>query len=99
MNASIVLFLMVLAGFGTGILYFVVLYRTIDTVMHRKKHVKLILFASFVARATVLITVFFILTRGDWRRVVALVIGFMIARFIMIRRVKRAPLMKEEGAL
>ena len=81
---------MVVVGFGIGVLYFVGLFKTLDLVVIGKKNLKLWMFVSFLIRSTLLIGVFFLLSKSDWRRVAALVVGFMVARLMMVRRVRGA---------
>lgn len=78
---------MVLSGFALGVLYFLGLWLTLrDLPLKKRLGVKLVL--SFFVRAALLAAAFYYLMGHDWRRMVALVAGFWLARLMMIRRVK-----------
>lgn len=98
MHLFFILLLMTASGFGLGVIYFAILMKTMNTFMTRK-HWKSVMVASFAVRAFLLLGCFILLSDWDWQRMVALVFGFMIARLIMVHRVKNSlPLRGKKGA-
>ena len=67
-----------LGGFYFGSLWWVV--RRVPTM----RQPELWLFASFLARTAVTITVFFFVMGGRWERVVACIVGFVLARTVLV---------------
>ena len=99
MHLFFILLLMTASGFGLGVVYFAVLLKTMNSFM-TWKHWKLLMVASFAVRASLLLACFILLSNWDWRRLLALVLGFMIARFIMVHRVKNSlPLRGKKGVI
>ncbi len=79
---------LVLAGCGIGLLFFSGLWFTVQGIV-RQKHSGLILAVSFIVRMGLVVVSFYFLMAHDWKRLVALVIGFTLARIVMIRRIKQ----------
>jgi F1F0 ATPase subunit 2 len=46
---------------------------------------------SLLLRTSVIFAVFYFVAQGHWSRVVACLFGFLIARAIVVRRLRRAP--------
>ncbi|MBI5559316.1 MAG: ATP synthase subunit I [Deltaproteobacteria bacterium] len=80
---------MLLIGFAVGLVYFQGLWLTLNKSLG-KNHFGGKLLVSFVLRMGLVMTVFYIFMRDDWQRLIAMTIGFLIARQVMIRRM-RAP--------
>ena len=88
MEGYLMLAVMALCGGILGWLYFWGLLKTMEWVTREKSRVNLVMLASFLGRAGLLMAAFFVLGGSDWRRLVALVLGFLVARGIMVRRLK-----------
>ena len=82
---------LVVIGFVTGALYFQGLWLTIKGLNAKSAWTSRFL-GSFVLRASVVVVVFYLLMDNDWRRVFALTLGFLVARYIMVKRIKQAPI-------
>lgn len=78
---------MILCGFALGVLYFLGLWLTLRD-LPAKKHLRFKIVLSFFVRAGLLAAAFFYLMGHNWQRMVALIMGFWLARLVMIRRVK-----------
>ena len=81
---------LVLVGFATGIFYFQGLWWTLKGLPTKGGWTSRVL-GSFVLRATVVVAVFYLLMANDWQRVLALTLGFLVARYMMVRRIKGLP--------
>ena len=81
---------LVVVGFATGALYFQGLWLTVRGFNAKSAWITRFL-GSFVLRASVVVAVFYLLMDNDWRRVFALTIGFLVARHIMVKRIKKLP--------
>ncbi len=77
-------------GFVTGALYFQGLWLTVKGIDAKRAWTARFL-GSFVVRASVVVIVFYLLMGNDWRRVFALTLGFLVARHIMVKRIKELP--------
>lgn len=76
---------MLFVGFAAGILYFQGLWLTVKRVAGGSSSGgKLV--GSFIFRLALLMAVFYFFMHHDWQRLIALSIGFWLARFIMVRR-------------
>jgi F1F0 ATPase subunit 2 len=72
-----------LAGVALGGFYFGSLWWVVRRVATMRQP-ELWLFASFLARAAVTVTGFFIVMGGRWERVAACMVGFVLARTVLI---------------
>lgn len=79
-----------IVGFVTGALYFQGLWWTLRGLKPEGAWTSRFV-ASFIFRASLVVAVFYLLMGNDWRRIFALTLGFLVARFLMIRRIKRLP--------
>lgn len=81
----IILAAMTVVGFAVGLVYFQGLWLTLSR-YSGKKNFSSKLFVSFLIRLTLAIGVFYYCMQDDWQRLILLLIGFLIARQVMIRR-------------
>ncbi len=72
-------------GFGLGIFYFTSLWFTVKKMAQAKNPV-LIMIASGVARLSVALMGFYFLIDGHWQRLLIAMVGFLIARSLLIAR-------------
>jgi F1F0 ATPase subunit 2 len=70
-------------GFGLGIFYFTSLWFTVKK-MAQAKHPVLIMIASGVARLTLVLVGFYFLIDSHWQRLLIAMVGFLIARSLLI---------------
>lgn len=96
MNHYLLLLLMVVAGFSLGMVYFAGLMKTMNWITSRKNW-RIMMLLSFLLRAGLLVGAFFLLAGTDWQRIIALVLGFMIARLITVYRFKKTMPLKEKA--
>ena len=78
---------MPVVGFVVGILYFQGLWLTIRRYSH-DKYLGGRLLVSFLLRLALAMGVFYYCMQNNWQRLVLLLIGFLIGRQVMIRRVR-----------
>jgi len=83
----IILVAMLVVGFAVGIVYFQGLWLTLSR-YSGKKHFSSRLLVSFVLRLALAIAVFYYCMQDDWQRLILQLIGFLIARQVMIRRLR-----------
>lgn len=79
--------LLLLAGIILGVLFFGGLWLTVRK-LSSLKNPTLWYFASYLVRMAVVMTGFYFLTQGDWRRLLPVLGGFLIARFLIARLTK-----------
>ena len=72
------------AGIALGIVFFSGLLWTIRRGL-ASKQAGLWFSGSFLARTAIVVTGFYFAARGDWRRMAACLVGFMVARLIVVR--------------
>lgn len=82
MNSSF-LIIVFLGGFAVGLFFFGGLWYSVKRAVVSTKPL-LWTFGSFFARMSVTVLVFYYLGAEDWRRFLALLVGFMAARFAVI---------------
>lgn len=87
---------LVLAGAGIGLVFFSGLWFTVQGIV-RKKQAGLILALSFTLRMGLVGISFYLLMGHDWQRLVALAMGFTLARVVMIRRIRRSRAVMERA--
>lgn len=83
----LILAAMPVIGFAVGIVYFQGLWLTLNR-YSGQKHLGSKLLVSFLIRLTLAIGVFYYFMQDDWQRLILLLIGFLIARQVMIRRLR-----------
>lgn len=81
---------LVVVGVATGALYFQGLWWTLKGLPSKGAWTSRFI-GSFALRAALVVTVFYLFMGNDWRRVFALTLGFLVARFLIIRKVKQGP--------
>lgn len=84
----IMLAAMPVVGFAVGILYFQGLWLTLSR-YGGTDHFGAKLLVSFLLRLSLAIAIFFYCMQDDWRRLLLLLVGFLIARQMMIRRLRQ----------
>lgn len=86
--------LALLAGLVLGLFFFGGLWWTIQKGL-TSKYAGLWFFGSLIVRTGVLLTGFFLVADGHWQRLVACLIGFIVARWIVVRlKQDKRPLQK-----
>jgi F1F0 ATPase subunit 2 len=79
------LLLSLASGFAIGSVFFIGLWLTTRRVL-QSRHPAMLALGSFLARSLVAVGGFYLIARrGDWRAVIAAVIGFLAARFLAMR--------------
>ena len=89
MNEALTLFLDVLAGGLLGGIFFGGLWWTVRRGVSSPRPAAWF-FGSLLLRATVALTGFYFVAGGDWRRLLACLLGFILGRIAMTR-LARAP--------
>ena len=84
MNNVIFLALALVAGLGLGVIFFGGLWWTVRKGMFTKSPALWFL-ASLLLRMGIVLAGFYSVGRGDWQRLVSCLLGFIIARFIVMR--------------
>jgi F1F0 ATPase subunit 2 len=100
MNEAIILAASMLAGILLGTFFFGGLWWTI-----RKgppsEWSGLVFAGSFMVRTAVAIAGFYFVSHGDWRKLIACLVGFLIARIVVTQLIRlpshKTPLFIEEG--
>ncbi|MFZ0490128.1 MAG: ATP synthase subunit I [Salegentibacter sp.] len=77
------LIIVFIEGFALGIFFFGGLWYSVKKAVVSTKPL-LWTFGSFFVRMSVTILVFYLSGAGDWRRFLAILVGFMAARFTVI---------------
>ena len=94
MESKLITYLILaVVGFATGVFYFQGLWWTLKGLTVEESWTSRFL-VSFLLRASCVVAVFYLFMAGDWRRVFSLTLGFLMARFLVVRKIKRIP--KEE---
>ena len=78
-----------LVGMGTGIVYFGGLWWTVRHLPFSRQPALLTL-GSFLVRTGISITAFYLASGGRWERILISLLGFMIMRGLLVRRVRHA---------
>jgi F1F0 ATPase subunit 2 len=84
MNENLMLVLALTAGLLLGAIFFGGLWWTVRKGMSYKQPA-LIFFCSMLLRTGVVVAGFYLVSDGHWRRLLACLLGFVIARFIVTR--------------
>jgi F1F0 ATPase subunit 2 len=92
MNETVVVLAAGLAGVLLGVIFFAGLWWTVRKALSSGL-AALWFSASFLLRTTIVLIGIFFVSRGDWRRMVGCMVGFLLAR-IFVKRLTgaRAPL-------
>lgn len=87
MNEGIYMLLAVAAGFVLGLVFFGGLWLTLKKgLMSKSPGVLFVL--SFIVRTGITLLGFYYVSAGSWQRLLACLVGFTIARFLVRRYVK-----------
>ncbi len=81
----VILAVMPFIGFIVGLAYFQGLWLTISRFSNKKNFAGKLL-VSFVVRLGMTIFIFYYFMRDDWKRLILMLGGFLIARQMLIRR-------------
>ena len=79
-----------LAGMGAGVFYSGGLWWTVRRLPTARQPALLTL-GSFLVRTGLSLAVFYVVSGGHWERILASLLGFMIMRGFLVRRVRSAP--------
>ncbi|MDJ0677615.1 MAG: ATP synthase subunit I [Calothrix sp. MO_167.B42] len=85
MNYSMHLLLALTLGFGLGIFYFTSLWVTVRQLPTTQQPILLII-GSLLSRLSIAIFGFYLVMDGSWKRLLIALLGFVLARSILIRR-------------
>lgn len=80
---------LLVAGLGLGLFFYGGLWWTVQR-MPVVRHPVGLMLASFVIRLGVTMTGFTILVAGDWRRVPAVLLGFILVRLVLVNKLRSA---------
>ncbi len=84
MNEALTWAFSMLAGAGLGVLFFGGLWWTVRKVVS-SSHSMVWLLASFVVRMAVTVAGFYFVGDGHWQRLLAALLGFVVARIVVTR--------------
>jgi F1F0 ATPase subunit 2 len=84
MNEFLILAVALLAGLMLGAIFFGGLWWTVRNGVS-SKHPALWFLGSMLVRMSLILVGFYFVGRGNWQRLVACLLGFIIARFLVIR--------------
>ena len=87
MNETVSIILAFVAGIALGIIFFGGLWLTVKKSVHAKAAWLLVL-GSFILRVGIVMTGFYFISSGNWQRLVGCLLGFMVARFVVIHFTK-----------
>ncbi|MGA3089498.1 MAG: ATP synthase subunit I [Terriglobales bacterium] len=96
MNETLALILTLLAGVLLGAIFFGGLWWTIRRGVSSKQPSALFFF-SLLLRTGIALAGFYVVARGDWRRVLTCLLGFILAR-ILVTWLTRVPITKTRSA-
>lgn len=87
MNEVLTLMLTLLAGVALGLFFFVGLWWTVRKGM-ASKHPALWFLGSMLARTGIILAGFYYVSGGHWERLLACLIGFIMARLVVTLRLR-----------
>ncbi len=87
MNETLLMIAGFVGGIVLGILFFGGLWLTVKKIVTAKVPALWVL-ASFIFRVGIVLLGFYFIGAGNWQRLVSCLIGFIIARFIIIHYTK-----------
>lgn len=88
MNDLLFILLALLAGAILGWFFFFGLRITVER-LPRVKHPWLLMLSSYIARTSIVVAAFFFIMQGDLIRLLACLVGFILARTIILKREKK----------
>lgn len=83
MNETLFMILAFIAGLALGILFFGGLWFTVNKSINAKMPAIWII-SSFFLRVSIILTGFYFVSGGSWQRLLICVVGFVVARFIIV---------------
>jgi F1F0 ATPase subunit 2 len=89
MNEGLVFFGVLAAGIGLGLLFFGGLWWTVRKGLSAAQPA-FWFFGSSVLRTAAVLAGFYFVGRGDWRKLIACLIGFVVGRLIVARIARQA---------
>lgn len=92
MNPVISLALGWAAGMGLGLLYFGGLWLTVGR-LSTVRWPALLLLGSFAGRTAFVLAGFYFVMEGRWERMLACLVGFVMARMLLVSRLQREELL------
>lgn len=95
LSNAVIFFITFAGGFALGSAYFGVLWWTVRQLPQSPQPVRLFV-GSFVSRVGVLLLSFYWVMDGRWERMVACLVGFIVARTLLIRRFRPRPYVGEQ---
>jgi F1F0 ATPase subunit 2 len=84
------LFVAFFVGMGAGVFYFGGLWWTVRRLPSARQPA-LLTFGSFLARTGLSLVAFYFASGGHWQRILASLLGFIIVRVFLVRRIRSAP--------
>ncbi len=87
MNENVSIGLSLLAGLGLGFIFFTILRLTVSGAVTARAP-WLLLTGSFIFRSAIVLTGFYFVGSGNWRRLVLCLLGFIIARVVVVYNAK-----------
>ncbi len=86
------------AGLILGVIYFGGLWHTVQKLPEMQKPAST-MFWSFAVRAGIAITGFYFVMGGQWERLVAALLGFILVREVLVRRIGTRTAIQPTGAV
>jgi F1F0 ATPase subunit 2 len=83
----LILMIAFLVGTVLGLFYFGLLWVTVRRIPHSRNPALLVL-GSLVGRLAVVLTAFYFVMNGRWERLAACLLGFLVARQVMVSRIR-----------
>ncbi len=77
-------------GMGAGVFYFGGLWWTVRR-LPSARHPALLTLGSFLVRTGVSLVAFYFASGGHWQRILASLLGFIIVRVFLVRRIRSSP--------
>lgn len=87
MSEALYMILSFIAGLLLGILFFGGLWLTLKKIANTRMPAVWVL-SSFIFRAGITLVGFYYIALGDWRRLLICVLGFIIARYLIVHFTK-----------
>jgi len=77
-------------GMGAGVFYFGGLWWTVRR-LPTARQPALLTFGSFLVRTGASLVAFYFASGGQWQRILASLLGFIIVRVFLVRRIRSSP--------
>jgi F1F0 ATPase subunit 2 len=77
-------------GMGAGVFYFGGLWWTVRR-LPSARHPALLTLGSFFVRTGLSLAAFYFASGGQWQRILASLLGFIIVRVFLVRRIRSSP--------